>query len=476
MKLPLAVFIFFTSLLSAQAQRMPAPETLTITNVNVVDTRRGEILRNVTVVIRHGRIEGIAKVGLIGSTHNIQVVNATGKYLIPGLWDMHVHSAGGSGTPWDAKVILPLYIANGVTGIRDMGGDIKLLAQRRSAIERGSLLGPHIIFSGPFLDGGKTQEYTIAVNTRAEGERAVESLKGQGVDFIKVLSDLPRDAYFGVAEESKKEKLPFVGHVPESVGALEASGAGQKSIEHLSDILISCSRREGELRAERVEAARTGDMKAYHSAGMQALGSYDPQKAAQLFAQFVNKGTWQVPTLVWWQAVSQMDSPRLDEDDRLRFVPAWARKEWAAAKMPEQESNKELADLKAVFSRYVEMTGAMYRAGVPILAGTDSPDPYVYPGFALHEELGLLVKAGLTPLEALQAATAGPALFLGKAEEYGVVEKGRAADLVLLQANPLEDIGNTRKIEGVIVGGRYYSRKELNRMLDEAAQEAAKNN
>jgi len=473
MKFFLAILLLF-SLLGGHADNEPPSETLTLTNVNVVDTRHGEIHRNVTVVIRHGRIEGIAKVGLIGQTHHIQVINAAGKYLIPGLWDMHVHSAGGPAKPWDDKVIFPLYIANGVTGIRDMGGDIKLVAQRRENIQKGELLGPHIFYAGPFLDGGKAQDYTVAVNTRAEAEHVVDILKRQGVDFIKVLSNLPRDAYFGVAEESKKQKLPFVGHVPESVGARDASSAGQKSIEHLSDILISCSLRETELRAQRVQAAQKGDNKAYHSAGMQALGSYDSAKAVRLFAQFAEKATWQVPTLIWWRTVSEMDDPNLAKDDRIRFVPAWTRKDWDPAKLRQQESPEEVADLKTIFHRYLEITRAMHRTDVPILAGTDSPDPYVFPGFALHDELELLVKAGLTPLQALQAATTGPALFFGDIGEYGVVEKGRVADLVVLDENPLEDIANTRKIDAVIVGGKYYPRKELDAMLERAAEIAAK--
>ncbi len=178
--------------------------------------------------------------------------------MIPGLWDMHVHSAFVS-PAWDEKVIYPLYIANGVTGVRDMGGDPDVLERRRSRIESGELLGPHLIFAGPFLAGGKSDQQTIAVNTPEEARRAVDTVKKQGLDFVKILSNVPRDSYFAIADESAKQKIPFVGHVPYSVSVREASAAGQKSIEHLTGILLACSSREDELRAQGLTALANRD-------------------------------------------------------------------------------------------------------------------------------------------------------------------------------------------------------------------------
>jgi hypothetical protein len=447
-------------------------KVLILTSVNVVDVRAGVVLPKMTVVVRDGKIDAVAKGEFVSHEPGAQVVDATGKYLIPGLWDMHVHSAGGPAAPWDEKVILPLYIANGITGVRDMGGDLDLLQKRRSKIETGELVGPAMVFGGPFLEGGKAQDFTIPINTPEEARQAVDTLERRDVDFIKVLSNVPREAYFAVAEEARKKKLPFVGHVPESVSASEASEAGQRSMEHAADVLLACSSKETELRRRRSEAREQNDGKAYTAAGQEILATYAAGKARSLFAEFVKNDTWQVPTLVWWDATSRLREASL-ADARLRFVPGWARKEWDPEKLKREITPEHGAALQKATASYIELVREMHRVGVPILAGTDSPDPFVFPGFSLHEELELLVQAGLTPAGALRAATLAPMEFLQRSDR-GVVEKGRVADLVLLDGDPLQDIRNTRKIMGVIVGGRYFSRKDLNQMLaqTEASAEA----
>jgi imidazolonepropionase-like amidohydrolase len=467
-----AWLLLLTSLV--RGQNIQESDVLVITNVDVIDTRQGLTAPNLTVVIKHGRIESIAKHAMIASSHKTKVVNGSGKYLIPGLWDMHAHSAGGPAAPWDAKIILPLYIANGITGIRDMGGNLQILKQRRESIESGELPGPHMFISGPFLNGGKPYEYSITTNTPEEGRKAVDKLAGEHVDFIKVLSELSRDTYFAVAEESRKQKLTFAGHVPESISASEASAAGQRSIEHLSGLTIACSREESELRKQRMEAAAKHDNKAYHAAGMRSLDTYDPEKARALFAEFKKNSTWQVPTLSWWDAQPQLASASLS-NPLLKYVPASVRKteDWNPDHIRQSTPPAMFEDLEKAVSRYRELTHALQEAGVPLLAGTDSPDPYVLPGFSLHDELALLVHSGLTPAQALRTATYNPALFLGKSA-YGTAERGSVADLVLLDANPLIDIRNTRKISAVIVGGKLFSRKDLDQMLEQVEAEAAR--
>ncbi len=440
---------------------------LIFTNVNVVDVRTGTILPNMTVVSIDGKIDGVAKVGLIGRGHDMQVINASGKYLIPGLWDMHVHSAGGPAKPWDEKVILPLYIANGITGIRDMGGDLELLKDRRARIDSGDLVGPNMVFGGPFLDGGKAQDYTVPVNTPEEARKAVDELKSRGVDFIKILSSLPREAFFAVAEEAKRQKLPFVGHIPESVSASEASAAGQHSFEHTTGILLACSSKETELRQKRLDAIAKNDAQGYAAVSQEILATYDAAKAKALFTQFARNSTWQVPTLVWWDTTSRMLDPALASDPRLRYVPARVRREWDPEKLKQQTTPEYAAALQKAVARCSDLVREMHAAGVGIMAGTDGPDPFVFPGFSLHEELRWLVKSGFTPAEALYAATLAPMEFLHRTDR-GVVEKGHQADLVLLNANPLEDIRNTEKIAGVALRGRYFSREDLDKMLAKA--------
>ena len=466
MKALLIACFCLSTLLPADARPKTAPEKLIFTNVNVVNTRDGGIEQGVTVVITKDRITGVGKVGFVAEGRNIKVINANGKYLIAGLWDMHVHSAFVS-PEWDEKVIYPLYIANGVTGVRDMGGDPDALERRRSRIENGELPGPHLVLAGPFLAGGKSDQQTIAVNTPEDARHAVDALKGRGVDFVKILSNIPRDSYFAIADEAAKQKISFAGHVPYSVSAGEAVAAGQRSIEHLTGILLACSSREEEFRAQGLRALANHDYATYEKLGGQVMATYDQTKAQALFLQIARSNTWQVPTLVWTQAGSRIDDPNLQSDPRLRYVPASVREQWNPAKLRKNTSPEELADRKAEAARAVELVRAMDGAGVKFMAGTDGPDPYVFPGFSLHDELEWLVKSGFTPLQALQAATINPALFLAKLDKYGVAETGHTADLVLLDANPLQDIRNTRKIFGVVVGGRYYSREDVNKMLEQ---------
>jgi imidazolonepropionase-like amidohydrolase len=459
-------FLLIGSLLSGQTKPAAGPEVLVLTNVNVIDVRNGNLFPNMMVVIRKGQIDSVAKVGMIAPSHKMRVVNASGKYLIPGLWDMHAHSAGGPAAAWDAKIILPLYLANGITGIRDMGGNPDLLASRKESIERGELLGPHLVIAGSFLNGGKSDAQTVAVNTPQEGRAAVDTLKKRGMDFIKILSGISREVYFAIAEESAKQKIRFAGHVPDSVSAAEAAEAGQRSIEHLSGILLACSTREEELRQQKLTAIAKGDSEAYTAAEIQETETYSPEKAQKLFTQLNQHATWQVPTLIWDHTSGNLDQLRGAPDPRLKYVPASVVREWQAVKRANPGS---LAQAKKIAARHLEVVRDMHRVGVLMLAGTDSPDPYVFPGFSLHEELELLVQAGFTRAQALRAATFDPAVFLGKVNQYGSVEKGKVADLVLLDDSPLDDIRSTRKIAAVIVGGRYYSREQLDSMLAEAA-------
>ena len=282
--------------------------------------------------------------------------------MIPGLWDMHVHSAFIS-PAWDEKVIYPLYIANGVTGVRDMGGDPDVLESRRNRIESGELLGPHLILGGPFLAGGKSDQQTIAVNTPEEARQAVDTVKKRGDDFVKILSNVPRDSYFAIADESEKQNIPFVGHVPYSVSVREASAAGQKSIEHLTGILLACSSREDEIRAQGLAALANRDYAAYQKLGPQVMATYDQAKAGALFLQIAQSNTWQVPTLVWTQANSRIDDPDLESDPRLKYVPASVREQWDPVKLAAIGFSEELAGLKAEAARDLELVKAMHECG-----------------------------------------------------------------------------------------------------------------
>jgi imidazolonepropionase-like amidohydrolase len=393
-------------------------------------------------------------------------VNGTAKFLIPGLWDMHVHMVFGDWFPHGKEIAVPLFIANGITGVRDMGGELDVLQQWRKEIEAGTLIGPRIVMSGPMLDGPQPRfPSSIAIKTPEDGRRAVDDLKRRGADFIKLQSLIPRDAVFAIADEARKQGITFVGHVPDSVRASEMSNAGQKSFEHLIGIFEGSSPLEDEfLKGEKTET--------------RFLASYDPQRAAALVALLAKNQTWQCPTLVWERGGNLLDVTDFTKDARAKYVPAaWKEHTWKIfSDVVRTEFNTDdLQTRKKFVEKELELVQLLHKAGVPFLAGTDTPPGvYIFPGFSLHEELQRFVAAGFTPLEALQTATLNPARYFQMEKQFGTVEEGRFADLVLLDANPLENISNTQKIAAVVLNGRYLSRGDLQKLLLKVEESAKK--
>jgi imidazolonepropionase-like amidohydrolase len=444
----------------------PKSSTLIIHDVTVIDATGAPAKPHQTVIVRGGKIEAIDNSGMgfggkLPGTH----VDGTGKFLIPGLWDMHVHMMFGDWFPRGKEITLPLFVANGITGVRDMGGEVEVLQQWRKEIAAGTLIGPRIVMSGPMLDGPKPRfPSSIAVKTQEDGRRAVDDLKRRGADFIKLQSLIPRDAVFAIADEAKKQGIPFVGHVPDAMRASEASNAGQKSFEHLIGIFEGSSPLEDEF----IKGTKTEK---------QFLSTYDPKRAEALFALLAKNQTWQCPTLVWEHGGNLIDQTDFAHDTRAKYVPAyWKDVTWKrfTDEVEHDFNTDDLATRKAFVEKELEVVNAMHRAGIPFLAGTDTPPGvYIFPGFSLHEELQRFVAAGFTPMEALQTATLNPAKFLDMDDQMGTIEKGKFADLVLLDANPLDDIRNTQRIEAVILNGRYLSRGELDKML--AGAQAAAN-
>jgi hypothetical protein len=445
-----------------------APQQLVLKHATIIDVTGGPVRPDSTVVISGNRITSIGQSGKVPVPQGAQVVDATGKFVIPGLWDMHVH--------WEEKDYLPLFIANGVTGVRIMWGE-PAHHEWRKEIEAGQLLGPRMVIASPIIDGPKPYwPLSISVSTEAQARQVVNRVKQDGADFVKVYQFLPREEYFAIADESKKQGIPFVGHVPMPVSAEEASRAGQKSFEHLIGILPACSNRRAEL-TEAAQADFAEDLVADHPKfwgthvrdnRQLALDSYDPDKAAALFAELKRNGTWQCPTLTLLRMFGYGDDPAFLKDPRLKYMPRQVKARWDPSSLDGDRSTEDFAMSRKEFRKDLEIVVAMQKAGVGILAGTDTLNPFCFPGFSLHDELGLLVQAGLSPVEALRAATLSPAEFLGKEKDLGTVEPGKLADLVLLDANPLDDIANTRKIAGVIYDGKLYPKASLDAMLAKA--------
>lgn len=425
-------------------------QSILLNHVTVIDATGAPPRTNLSVWIADGRIKAIGK--NIRAGPGARVLEAKGKFLIPGLWDMHMHlDPSGS--------FLPLLAANGITGVREMFTGIPLDTIRAWRMRPDS---PRIAAGGlldgpPMLWGGSPLPGSYAVSTPEEARLAVRALARSGYDFAKVYNSVPRNAYFAIAEESRAAGILFAGHVPEAVSPAEASDAGQRSQEHLINILLACSTREDELREERIatmlDPRMPGEERMRRLAFPQPEGlfdTYSEEKAAALFRTFVKNGTWQTPTLTLLDAFAYPSG-----DDLVRkmfFLKDLAPAEYDALKLR----------VRAVLARHKKLTGDMHRAGVGFLAGTDTNQwNSLPPGASLHRELALLVESGFTPLEALQCATRNPARYFGALDDMGTVEAGKVADLVLLSADPLRDIRNTRKIDAVVMRGRYYSRLDL---------------
>ena len=399
---------------------------LLIEDVTIVDVERGRIRPGASILVRDGRI---ARVGApIRAPRGARRVDGRGKFAIPGLWDMHAHhQAVGEGSP-------PLFVANGVLGTRDMGADTGFIFPLRDRIRSGALLGPEIVAAGPILDAAPADwPLRRRVADAGQARAAVRDLAARGADFIKVHDQTPRDAYFAIARESRRLGIPFAGHVPTGVTAEEAVAAGQKSIEHLSNFQLyrQCS----------------------------AGGAYQPRHCEPFFRRMAAARVWQTPTLVFLRALPDLLSgaPVAHAEYASVELERFDRRNQEAAKLPPEA----VAWIRGQGETALAAVGDMKAAGVPFLAGCDA----MVPGFCLHDELEWLVRAGFTPAEALRAATIDPARFLGRQASEGTIAPGKTARLVLLDADPLADIRNTRRIYAVVLRGRLLTRAELAGLL-----------
>lgn len=460
---PIALCLLLTTVSTGEPKSAP----IVITHATIINPGTSSVQANRTVVITGDRITSISETEQFQAPKNARVIDARGQYLIPGLWDMHVHSAFGDWFPGGRDIILPLFIANGVTGARDMGGDTPILLEWRKQIADGRIIGPRMVISGPMLDGylpdGKLRfPSSVAITTPASAVAAVDLLRTEGVDFIKVQSVISHDAYLAAAAEAHRKGLPIVGHVPDKVRIAEVVEAGQKSIEHLMGIFEGCSKEEDKfIKGE-------GSLKLL-------LTTQDQQRCDSLIKLLSQSQTWQVPTLAWQRGGTFLDQRDLKHQPLDKYVPAYWRdvtwRHFTEEMMP--DLLRDPLELRQdYFARNLQMVGAMHRAGVPFMAGTDTaPGVYIMPGFSLHDELANFVEAGFTPMESLETATSNPAKFLGMEGSLGSVEPGKIADLVLLSANPLKDIRNTQKINAVVADGRLFDRVALDQIL--ASVEAA---
>jgi imidazolonepropionase-like amidohydrolase len=453
---------------SGVASGTPAAGITAVTGVTVIDAVGG-VRRDQNVLVRGGRILDAGHLHRVPVPHGARVVDGRGKFLIPGLADMHTHATEID--PTDPE----MYVVNGVTTTRQMSSSDAVRAWRRD-IEAGARLGPSWTVGSPIVDGapslweGLGVPY-VAVADAAQARAAVRQQAEAGAEFIKTYTRLTRESFHAIAGEARRVGIPFLGHVPDFVPVTEASDAGLHSIEHLFEFWYDTSRDEQRLRREiaRIRIAGgdyAGWFTGLHPVEYAAARSYDPGKAARVFERLARNGTHVTPTLtVHWTCDVPDEVPH--DDPRFRYVSAdtLAYWQWTNENIYlKGRTPQESAERRDLFGRRLRLAGELAKAGVPLMTGTDLGTAYLLPGFSLHDELRLLVLAGLTPAQALRAATLEPARNLGRRDQ-GTVERGNVADLVLLDADPLRDIGNTTRIDSVFVRGHLIDPQARQRML-----------
>lgn len=440
------------------------PKPYVIMGVTVIDPATGTRTPHRAVLVKGDRISAVAPMAIISLAPDTPIINGHGKFLIPGLWDMHAHIAHPD--------YLPLFLANGVTGVREMHAFFPDgLVVQRDSIRDGKLVGPQLKIAYALVDGpNPIWPSSLVAKDAAEGRAAVRKLKEKGADFVKVYTLLSPEAFRAIAAEAKSVGLPMLGHVPESVSASEAAELGQRTMEHLYGIALATSTEEQALRQEMVAALEATDrsrmFRMFREVQLKAAATHDPAKAQALFKLFKDRGVLHTPTLTVLRAMASLDDPKFLADDRLKYMPAfllgmtWDTKTGRGAGMA-----KAAPAMRKLNEFHWRMVKELHAAGVSLLAGTDCTNPYCFPGFSLHDELELLTQCGLPPLEALKAATTNAARSLGLEKEVGAIAVGQRADLLLLDADPLTDIRNTKKIHAVIVKGKLLDRKKLDDML-----------
>jgi len=465
-----ACVLFFCACTQAPNENpVPVEGDLAITGVNVISmTGLDDVAVDSTVVIADGKVTAIFASGERQLAATIEKIELNGAFMIPGLADMHVHLGGPDE--------LPLYIANGVTLVRNMWGDEETL-QMRSATEDGSLLGPRIVTSGNIVDGKPgAWPGSEEVDTPERAREVVLQQKNAGYDFVKVYSLVPAHVFNEIAAVSIEVGIPFAGHVPLEVEVADALRSGIKSVEHMYGFERATAVDGIDLGMSSMSQEKISIGARMNSGELSPNDVFDDARLQELAILSRNGNTWHVPTLIVLKnfALTREQADTNFAREVMRYVPAPMRAFWD----PDNDfrrasfSDSDFEALQAYFKPALDRVVALNNAGVGLIAGTDSSNPFVFPGFSLHEELGLLVDAGLTPFEALQTATSNVGEFLGE-PQLGRIEVGSNADFLVLAENPLTDISHTRNITGVMRSGEWLDAKRLDELLEAAAAKFA---
>lgn len=410
-----------------------SPTTLVFEGVDIVTMTDAGVASDRDVVVRDGRIAEIRPAGRVDPPPDAVRVDGRGRTLVPGLVDAHVHAAA-----WT----LPLFVAHGVTSVRAMHGDSAVLSLR-DEVRRGERMGPRMVVAGPLLAGGEVPWPHRLVTSPSEARVAIAEHVRAGYDFVKVYDHLSPDVYQAITDEAALRGLTTVGHVPVEVGVATVVAADQRSIEHVEQIL-------------------------YATFGRDSVMTMSLASLPAAVEPLVGRDVFVTPTLAGMERLMRRGTSwheALFDRRPMEWVPASLKPWWTQAR-GEFPGYEALERRRRFFMLQQELAIALHRAGIPLLAGTDTPYPLLVPGLSLHDELAAMVEVGLTPREALATATVNPARLLSEEGERGVVAPGAIADLVLVEGDPLEDTARLRRPAGVVLGGRWLPRESLDRLLD----------
>lgn len=448
---------------------------LAITRVDVIDVEAGTVLADRTVTIADGRITGVHE-GAGAAAGATRVLDGDGRYLIPGLWDMHVHIRGGLELAEANRRLLPTYVANGVTTVRDAGGDLAdSVIVWRGRIASGEMVGPRILTAGPKLDGPTGGwDGSIRISSPAGVAAAFDSLQALGADYVKLYDgSMSGDVFLAAVDEARRRDLIVTGHMPFSVDFRDAVAHGLNASEHLYSVFKGTAANEDSVTRAVAQPAEGERPLGFWTALAVMRPRYDDARAKETYQLMAEAGTAVLPTLHIMRTLSYIAEADHSRDAELRYIDQTFEATYEGRVRSARRSSPEARrERQLLHELFIRMVPDLHAAGVTIIAGSDAgaSNSYVYPGTSLHAELSELVGAGLSPADALRAATIKSATFMRLGEQYGRVAEGYRADLVLLTANPLEDIANTRIIDAVIFGGEVLNRAALDGLLAAAAR------
>jgi imidazolonepropionase-like amidohydrolase len=472
------LFLASVFLMACQPTEVVFEEALCIENISILDPEKG-LIKNQTVIIRAGKIHKVVSSDELHLAPDNDIIDGTDKFMIPGLWDAHVHFAYIEEL---APKMLDLFIAYGITSVRDTGGEIGFVKKWKEKALSNPTAAPRVMIAGPLIDGIPNvydgsdvwhPALSVGVESVDEVINLVNELDSLGVDMLKAYEMLTPDQFVTITKLGKEKGLKVSGHVPLSMDAISASNVGLNSIEHLKNLELSCASNADKLLEERKRLLASGKndrggvlRSRIHRAQQQiAIENYDEYKAQEVLDVMAQNQTWQIPTLAINTGSTKRFFATVEWKESYKYLPDSIEQQWR--KNVETMMGREVSEFSHRFAKWkLDMVDKIHQAGIDIMAGTDCPILYLTPGLSLHQELALLVESGLSPLDVIKTATLNPARYFNLENELGSIRENMWADLVILDANPLENINNTKCIYAVLKQGKYFDRNELDEILE----------